>query len=54
MASGMIAFFHIAGTRNPPDMLSKHWAYGDVWKMMQPLLFWKGDTAGIDAVGAPA
>jgi hypothetical protein len=48
IASGMIAFYHVAGIRNPADILSKHWAYADVWKTMQPLMFWKGDTADID------
>jgi hypothetical protein len=48
IASGMISFFHIPGVRNPSDVLSKHWAYADVWKTMQPLMFWKEDTADID------
>jgi hypothetical protein len=47
IAAGFIAFNHIAGTRNPADVLSKHWSYACVWKLLQPLLFWKGDTAGI-------
>jgi hypothetical protein len=46
----MISFFHILGVLNPSDVLSKHWAYADVWKMMQPLMFWKGDTSDIDGV----
>jgi hypothetical protein len=28
---------------------SKHWAYGNVWKLLQPLLFWQGDAAHIDS-----
>lgn len=48
IASGMIAFYHVTGIRNPADILSKHWAYADVWKTMQPLMFWKGDTANMD------
>jgi hypothetical protein len=48
IASGMVAFYHVAGMRNPADILSKHWAYADVWKTMQPLMFWQGDTANID------
>jgi hypothetical protein len=43
----MIAFYQIAGARNPADILSKHWSYGNVWVVMQPLLFWQGDTADI-------
>ena len=41
----MIAMFHVDGDSNPADMLSEHWGYQQVWKMLQPLLFWMGDTA---------
>ena len=39
------AFFHINGDRNPADIVSKHWAQNKIWGMLQPLMFWKGDTA---------
>ena len=48
MAAGFIAFNHISGTRNPADIMTKHWAYACVWSILQPLLFWQGDTANID------
>jgi hypothetical protein len=47
IAAGFIAFHHIPGSRNPADVLSKHWSYGCVWSILQPLLFWQGDTANI-------
>ena len=47
MAAGFAKFFHIAGAMNPSDVLSKHWAYSDVWEVLRPLLFWKGDTRDI-------
>ena len=47
IATGIVAFLHVSGDRNPADILSKHLAYGNVWQFMQPLLFWKGDTADI-------
>ena len=47
IASGMVTFHHIPGQHNPADILSKHWAYADVWKLLQPLLFWEGDTRKI-------
>jgi hypothetical protein len=47
IASGMVYFFHIYGPINPADILSKHWAYSAVWYVMQPILFWEGDTAAI-------
>jgi hypothetical protein len=28
-------------------ILSKHWAYQAVWPLIQPILFWKGDTSNI-------
>jgi len=47
VASGMLLFTHIAGELNPADILSKHWAYNQVWPQLKALLFWKGDTADI-------
>ena len=44
IASGMVKFFHIPGEINPADILSKHWGHWQIWKQLQPLLFWKGDT----------
>ena len=45
IASGMITFIHIDGVTNPADILSKHWGHDQVWKVLQPLLFWEGNTA---------
>ena len=47
IAAGIINFVHIDGNNNPADMLSKHWGYQKIWGLMQPLLFWKGDTLEI-------
>ena len=44
IASKMVKFSHIAGDINPADILSKHWSYPQIWPMLQPLLFWSGDT----------
>ena len=44
IAAGIVAFTHLPGTINPADILSKHWAYFKIWPMLQPLLFWQGDT----------
>jgi hypothetical protein len=41
----MVKFFFIRGQTNPADILSKHWAFATIWPQLQPLLFWKGDTA---------
>jgi len=47
IASKIIGFYHIPGASNPADILSKHWSYQQVWKLLKPLLFWHGDTLDI-------
>ena len=47
VAAKVLSFFHIPGKDNPADVLSKHWGYQQVWPLLQPLLFWEGDTMGI-------
>ena len=44
IASKMLGFYHIPGSCNPADILSKHWGYSQVWDQLKTLLFWKGDT----------
>lgn len=44
IASGAVRFAHIPGDSNPADILSKHWGYQCVWKVLQPILFYQGDT----------
>lgn len=44
IASGMVYFYHSIGSINPADILSKHWAYAAVWALLQPILYWEGDT----------
>ena len=44
IAAGIYDFYHIEGAKNPADILSKHWGYSDVWRNLQVLLFWQGDT----------
>jgi hypothetical protein len=40
----MVNFYWIDGKRNPASIVSKHWAYPQVWHMIQPILFYSGDT----------
>ena len=40
----ILSFHHIPGKENPADILSKHWGYQQIWDLLRPLLFWKGDT----------
>ena len=47
IAAGIVGFFHIPSGLNPADILTKPWGYGQVWDLLQPLMFWKGDTADL-------
>jgi hypothetical protein len=47
IAAKIIAFYHIGGDENVADILSKHWAYSNIWHLLQPLLFWQGDTIDV-------
>ena len=49
IASKIIMFHHIPGADDPADILSKHWAYSDIWKQLRPLLMWQGDTAELSS-----
>ena len=44
IAAKIIGYYFVPGEINPADILSKHWGYSQVWTMLQPLLFWTGDT----------
>jgi hypothetical protein len=51
IAAKIIGFYHVDGVLNPADILSKHWGYQQVWKLLRPLLFWLGDTLDILELG---
>jgi hypothetical protein len=44
IAAGIAKFHHIVSGDNPADILRKQWSYIQDWPMLQPLLFWEGDT----------
>jgi hypothetical protein len=44
IAAGIAKFHHIKSGDNPADILSKQWGYKQAWPLLQPLLFWEGDT----------
>jgi hypothetical protein len=44
IAAGILYFIHIDGTLNPSDVLTKFLAWAKFWPLIQPLLFWKGET----------
>jgi hypothetical protein len=44
IAAGMVNFYWIDGKSNPANIVSKHLDYPQVWHMLQPILFYSGDT----------
>ena len=44
VAAKIINFVHISGKVNPSDLLTKFLSWSNFWPLIQPLLFWKGET----------
>ena len=44
VASGSLYYGFLRGKDNVADILSKLWSYQCVWKRLQALLFWNGNT----------
>jgi len=47
VASHYVSFTFIDGEYNPADILSKHWRYQQVWKILKPILFFGGNTVDL-------
>ena len=47
VASRMVEFHHIPGTLNPADILSKHWGHSQIYPMLRPIMFYRGNTLDI-------
>jgi hypothetical protein len=48
VAAGVIKFHHVRSATNPANVLSKQWGHKQAWPLLQPLLFWEGDTMEIE------
>jgi hypothetical protein len=44
IAAGILNFMHVSGKTNVSDIFTKFLPWADFWPLVQPLLFWKGDT----------
>jgi hypothetical protein len=44
IASNVIWFFHVKGTVNPADVLTKFLGHSVFWPLIKPFLFWRGDS----------
>ncbi len=45
IAAKVLGYYWIDGKDTPADIVSKHWGYQQVWKLLKPLLFYSGDAA---------
>jgi hypothetical protein len=43
IASDVLWFFHMAGTQNPADILTKFCGHAVFWPLIKPFLFWHGE-----------
>jgi hypothetical protein len=44
IAAEIIYFIHVEGKFNPSDLFAKILGWAEFWPLIQPLLFWKGET----------
>jgi hypothetical protein len=44
IAAGIIYLMHCHGKSNPSDVLTKFLGWSQFWPLIQPFLFWKGET----------
>jgi hypothetical protein len=47
IAAKVVNYYWVDGKNNPADIVSKHWAYPQIWHMLQPILFYSGDTGNL-------
>ena len=47
IAAGICRFHYLQGDLTPEDIISKHWLYSYVWRLLRPLMFWNEDNADI-------
>jgi hypothetical protein len=45
IASDVMWFFHISGTENPADVLTKYCGHAVFWPLIKPFLFWRGQPS---------
>jgi hypothetical protein len=47
IAAKILGYNWIDGKLNPTDIVSKHWAYPQIWHLLKPLLFYSGDPGDL-------
>jgi hypothetical protein len=43
IAAKILGYYWIGAKMNPADIVSKHWAYPQIWHLLKPLLFYSDD-----------
>jgi hypothetical protein len=44
ISANILYFIHVDGKLNPSDILTKFLSWSKFWPLIQPMLFWKGET----------
>jgi hypothetical protein len=47
IAAKILGYYWMDGKFNPADIVSKHWAYPQIWHLLKPLLFYSGDPGDL-------
>jgi hypothetical protein len=47
IAAKILGYYWIDGKLNPADIVSKNWAYPQIWHLLKPLLFYSGDPGDL-------
>jgi hypothetical protein len=47
IAADILGNYWIGGKNNPANVVSKHWVYQQVWKLLQPLFYYSGNTGDL-------
>jgi hypothetical protein len=47
IAAKILGYYWIDGKLNPADIVSKHWAYPQIWYILKTLLFYSGDPGDL-------
>jgi hypothetical protein len=47
IAAKILGYYWIDGKLNPADIVSKNWAYLQIWYLLKPLLFYSGDPGDL-------
>jgi hypothetical protein len=48
IAAKVVNYYWENGKHYPADIVSKHWAYPQIWHMLQPFLFYSGDAGNLN------